>query len=289
MKKTVLVTGTSGGFGADMVETLHQAGHRVFASMRNANSTARDAAEKFRKKGIDVLDLDVTSDASVDAAFSALYKETGGNLDVLVNNAGLFFAGLSETFSPDQVRTMFEVNVFGVQRVMRAALPQMRKNMAGLIINIGSILGRVTIPFVGHYGATKHAVEAITESYRYELSQLGIDVVLIQPGPFATNLYSAPAQPADPDRAQGYGQTAILPNEITKVLGGFFQSPDAPKPHEVAAEVERLIATPDGRRPPRVVVGAAFGADEANGALRQLQTNLVHGFGFDKLEKLNVR
>jgi NAD(P)-dependent dehydrogenase (short-subunit alcohol dehydrogenase family) len=289
MKKTVLITGTSGGFGADTVETLHKAGHRVFASMRDVKSTARETAEKFRAEGIDVLDLDVTSDASVDAAFADLYKKTGGKLDVLVNNAGLFFAGLSETFSPEQVRTMYEVNVFGMHRVMRAALPQMRKNKAGLVINIGSILGRVTIPFVGHYGATKHAVEAMTESYRYELSQLGIDVVLIQPGPFATNLYSAPAPPANPDRAQGYGETAELPNEIGKILGAFFQNPASPTPHEVAKEVEKLIATPDGKRPARVVVGAAFGADQADEALKPLQANLVHGFGFDKLEKLNVR
>jgi len=184
---------------------------------------------------------------------------------------------------------MFEVNVFGMHRLMRAALPQMRKNKAGLVINIGSILGRVTIPFVGHYGATKHAVEAMTESYRYELSQLGIDVVLIQPGPFATNLYSAPAAPANPYRAQGYGETAELPNEIGKILGAFFQNPASPTPHEVAKEVEKLIATTDGKRPARVVVGAAFGADQADEALKPLQANLVHGFGFDKLEKLNVR
>jgi NAD(P)-dependent dehydrogenase (short-subunit alcohol dehydrogenase family) len=100
MKKIVLVTGTSGGFGADIVSTLHESGHRVFASMRKANGTDREAAKQFREKGISVLDLDVTSDASVDAALAALYKETGGKLDVLVNNAGLFFAGLSETFLP---------------------------------------------------------------------------------------------------------------------------------------------------------------------------------------------
>jgi uncharacterized protein YbjT (DUF2867 family) len=96
-------------------------------------------------------------------------------------------------------------------------------------------------------------------------------------------------QPADPDLGQEYGPTAALPNEITRFLGGFFQSPDSPKPHEVAQQVEKLIVTPDGRRPARVVVGAAFGADEANTALRPLQEKLLHGFGFDKLDKLNVQ
>lgn len=289
MSKTVLITGTSGGFGEDTARTLHEAGHRVFATMRAGEGKSSATAEKFRAAGIEVLELDVTSDASVDAAFEALFRKTDGKLDVLVNNAGLFFAGLSETFSPAQVQSMFEVNVFGVQRMIRAALPAMRKNRSGLIVNIGSILGRLTIPFVGLYGASKHAVEAMTESYRYELSQLGIDVVLVQPGPFATNLYAAPQAPASPDRAEGYGEVAELPNEIGKVLAGFFGSGNAPAPHEVAKEVAKLVGTPDGKRPARVTVGAAFGADAANSALEPIQAQMVHGFGFDKLATLKTR
>src|SRR5579871_1910927 len=189
MSKTILITGTSTGFGKDAALTLAAAGHHVFATMRAADSGNRGAADELRAKGIDVVELDVTRDASVDAAFSALYQKTGGKLDVLINNAGAFIGGLSETYTPGQVSAMFEVNVFGVQRVTRAALPQMRRSKSGLIINIGSILGRVTLPFFGLYGATKFAVEALTESYRYELSQLGVDVVLVQPGPFPTELY----------------------------------------------------------------------------------------------------
>src|SRR6202012_4962575 len=137
-------------------------------------------------------------------AFAALFKKTGNKLDVLVNNAGLFAMGLSETYTPEQGRGMFEVNVFGTQRVIRAALPAMRKRKSGLVINVGSILGRVTIPFIGLYGASKFALEALTESYRYELSQLGVDVGLVQPSAYPTGLYSARLQPADAGRAAEY-------------------------------------------------------------------------------------
>jgi short-subunit dehydrogenase len=118
--------------------------------------------------------LCATSAAGTALQFQTLYSKTAGKMDVLINNAGLFAQGISETYTPEQVREMFEVNVFGIQRVTRAALPEMRKKRSGLIVNIGSILGRVTIPFIGLYGASKFAVEALTESYRYELSQLGI-------------------------------------------------------------------------------------------------------------------
>ncbi|RRA49270.1 SDR family oxidoreductase [Acidipila sp. EB88] len=287
MSKTILITGASGGFGADSAKTLAKAGHRVFASMRDLNATAAATlVAEFQSVGIETLELDVTRETSIDAAVNALLAETGGELDVLINNAGVFFAGISETFSPDQLKNMFEVNVFGVQRVIRAALPHMRKRHSGLIINIGSILGRLTIPFVGLYGASKHALEALTDSYRYELSQLGIDVVLVQPGPFATNLYAAPQQPADPERASGYADVAALPAKIGEVLGGFFHSGNAPEPHEVAKELAKLVETPAGNRPARVTVGAAFGADTANTALEPIQAALVHGFGFDQLAAL---
>ena len=289
MKKTVLITGASAGFGADSAKSLARAGHRVFATMRNINDkSAPKTAAELRGLGIEVLELDVTSDASVDRAFGEIHAKTGGTLDVLVNNAGQFLAGISEAFTADQVKAMFDVNVFGVQRVTRAALPSMRKTGTGLIINIGSILGRLTIPFVGIYGASKHALEALTESYRYELSQLGVDVVLVQPGPFATSLYAAPQQPGDPGRVGEYGEVAGLPGKIGEVLAGFFQSGNAPQPHEVGATLEQLIATPAGQRPARVVVGAGFGAAEANTALQPLQAQLLHGFDYDHLATLKT-
>jgi NAD(P)-dependent dehydrogenase (short-subunit alcohol dehydrogenase family) len=288
MSKTILITGTSNGFGKDAALTLATAGHQVFATMRGVNDRNRSAAEELRLQGIGVLELDVTSDASVNAAFKELHEKIGSKLDVLINNAGLFAQGISETFTPQQVGAMFDVNVIGIQRVTRAALPAMRKNKSGLIINIGSILGRVTIPFIGLYGASKFAVDAMTESYRYELSQLGIDVVLAQPSAYPTKLYSSLQHAADSSRALGYGQVAAVPDEFVKFLSGVFGGDNPPDSHDVARALVDLIETPAGKRQERVIVGAPFGADAVNAAAKPVQAELVKGLGMDSLSRLKV-
>jgi short-subunit dehydrogenase len=289
MSKTILITGTSNGFGKDAAKTLAASGHQVLATMRDPYMRNSASAEELRSIGIEVLELDVTDDMSVDSAFRELYKKTGGKIDVLINNAGLFAQGIAETYTPDQLRDMFEVNVFGIQRVTRAALPEMRKRKSGLIVNIGSILGRVTIPFIGLYGASKFAVEALTESYRYELSQLGVDVVLLQPSAYPTGLYSATQQPADAGRAEEYGEVAALPGAFVDFLKGVFSGADAPDSHDVSKALVELIATPAGERPDRVVVGAPYGADAVNTAVHPIQAQLINGIGFDKLQKLSVQ
>jgi len=211
MSDTILITGTSNGFGKDLANTLAAGGHRVFATMRDMDGRNREVAKELQAKGIETLELDVTNNASVDAAVKTLFAKTDGRLDVLVNNAGIASGGLAESFTPEQVREMFEVNVFGVQRMIRAVVPQMQANKSGLIVNVGSILGRLTLPFYGLYGASKHALEALTEGYRYELSQLGIDVVLVQPGPFPTNLWAAVQKPSDPGRADCTARSPLFP------------------------------------------------------------------------------
>lgn len=287
MQKTILITGTSNGFGKDAALTLTAAGHRVFATMRDAEGRNRAAAQALRAKGIAVVELDVTDDASVAAAFEAVLAQAGGRLDVLVNNAGLMIQGISEAITADQTRAMFDVNVFGIQRTTRAALPAMRRAGTGLIVNIGSILGRVTIPFVGLYGATKYAVEAMTESYRYELSQLGIDVVLVQPSAYPTNLYAHQA-PADGGRAPEYGAVAEVPKAFVAFLQGVFEGADAPDPHDVAQALATLVDTPAGQRPERVVVGNPFGASEVNTVVKPIQGQLIAGIGMSGLATLKA-
>lgn len=120
---TDLITGASSGFGRDTAETLAAQGHRVFAGVRDIAGRNAETAMQLKAKGITPVELDVTKDASVDAAIRQVLGATGGKLDVLVNNAGIASAGVSESFTPDQVRDLFEVNVFGVQRMLRAALP----------------------------------------------------------------------------------------------------------------------------------------------------------------------
>jgi len=168
MSKTILITGASTGFGHDTAETLTRAGHTVFASMREPQAKNREHAEKLRKQGIKVVELDVSSDASVERAVKEVLARAS-RIDVLINNAGVASAGITEAFTPDQAKTVFNTNVVGLLRATRAVLPAMRRQGDGLIINIGSILGRVTFPFFGIYGASKFAIEALTDSLRYEV------------------------------------------------------------------------------------------------------------------------
>src|SRR5205809_7320408 len=213
MSKTILITGTSSGFGRDTAETLFRAGHTVYASMRGAQGKNREATEALRKLGIKTVELDVSDDASVEAGVKNVLAEAG-KIDVLVNNAGVMSAGVTEAFTAEQAKVIFDTNVIGLLRVTRAVLPSMRQKRDGLIINIGSILGRVTFPFVGIYGASKFAVEALTDSVRYEVSQFGIDVVLVQPSAYPTNMYAAIQRPADFARAADYGDIAQMPGKM---------------------------------------------------------------------------
>jgi NAD(P)-dependent dehydrogenase (short-subunit alcohol dehydrogenase family) len=285
MPKTILITGTSTGFGRDTAETLARAGHTVFASMRDPQAKNREHAKTLRKQGIEVVELDVSSDASVDRAVKEVLAHAS-RIDVLINNAGIASAGITEAFTPDQAKIVFNTNVVGLLRTTRAVLPAMRGQGDGLIINIGSILGRVTFPFFGIYGASKFAVEALTDSLRYEVSQLGIDVVLIQPSAYPTSMYANVQQPADTDRAAAYGAVGEIPGAMFKHFMTMFQAPDAPNPHDVAEAIAKLVAAPKGSRPARTVVGAAFGSDTVNEQTAPVQAHVVEALGLGHLAKV---
>lgn len=285
MSKTILITGASTGFGRDTAETLARAGHTVFASMRDPQGKNRPHAEALRKQSIGVVELDVTNDASVDQGVQEVLKRTKC-IDVLVNNAGFGSAGVTEAFTPDQVKIVFDTNVVGVLRTARAVLPTMRDQHAGLIVNVGSVLGRVTFPFFGIYGASKFAVEALTDSLRYEVSQLGIDVVLVQPSAYPTPFYENVQQPADTDRIAAYGTVGEIPSAIFKHFMTKFQAPDAPNSHDVAEAIAKLVALPKGSRPARTVVGAAFGSDIVNAQTAPVQANVVEALGLGHLTKV---
>jgi len=282
MSKTILITGTSSGFGRDTAETLARAGHTVYASMRDIAGVNRPHADALRALGLAVVQLDVTDEASVESAVGTVLAKAG-RIDVLINNAGIAAAGVSEAFTPDQVRALFEVNVFGLQRTLRAVLPAFRRQGDGLIVNVGSILGRVTFPFFGLYGASKYAVEALTDSYRYELSQFGVDVVLVQPSAYPTSMYSSVQQPADVRRAEDYGAVGKIPGKMFETFMGIFQGKNAPNPHDVAEAIAKLVGQPKGSRPARIVVGQPFGADVVNQQTAPVQTQVVEGLGLGHL------
>ncbi|HTJ95408.1 MAG TPA: SDR family oxidoreductase [Pararobbsia sp.] len=278
MSKMILITGASTGFGRDAAETLADAGHRVFASMRDINGRNRPHARALAEKGIDIVELDVTDDASVERGVASAVKKAG-RLDVVINNAGIGAAGVSEAFTPEQAHALFNVNVGGIQRTLRAVLPVFRRQRHGLVVNIGSILGRVTFPFFGLYGASKFAVEALTDSYRYELSQLGIDVVLMQPSNYPTSIFANALLPADNARVAEYGEIGGIPDKMVQTLMDLFQSDGAPDPHDVAKAIKDVVEQPQGSRPARVVVGQSFGTDLLNNQSAAVQTELLGGLG----------
>jgi len=285
MPKTILITGASTGFGRDTAETLARAGHIVFASMRDPQGKNSEHAQTLRKQGIEVVELDVSSDTSVDQAVKEVLARAR-RIDVLVNNAGVASAGVTEAFTPDQAKVIFNTNVVGLLRTIRSVLPAMRNRRDGLIINVGSILGRVTFPFFGIYGASKFAVEALTDSLRYEVSQLGIEVALVQPSAYPTPMYANVQQPEDIDRAAAYGPIGEIPGAMFRNFTTVFQAPDAPNPHDVAEAIARLVAQPKGSRPARTVVGAAFGSDTVNEQTAPVQTHVVEALGLGHLTKV---
>jgi NAD(P)-dependent dehydrogenase (short-subunit alcohol dehydrogenase family) len=285
VSKTILITGASSGFGRDTAETLHHAGHTVYASMRGSRSNNREAAEALRELGIKIVELDVSDDASVEAGVKNMLEEAG-KIDVLVNNAGIMSAGVTEAFTAEQAKAIFDTNVIGLLRVTRAVLPSMRRQRDGLIINIGSILGRVTFPFTGIYGASKFAVEALTDSLRYEVSRLGVEVVEVQPSIYPTNLLTSSQTPARTEVTKSYGEVGQIPDALFKTLKSTFEGNDAPNPHEVAEAIAKLVGQSKGSRAARTVVGATFGSDKANEDVAPVQAKVVETLGLGHLEKV---
>lgn len=287
MSKTVLITGAATGFGRETAETLIRAGHRVFASMRAPAGRNRAHADALRALGAEVVALDVTNTESVEQAVAAVVAQAG-RIDVLVNNAGVATAGVSEAVTTEQASAMFDVNVFGLHRVTRAVLPTLRRQQDGLIINIGSIVGRVTFPFFGLYGASKFAVEALTDSYRYEVSQFGVDVVLVQPSAYPTQFWGGVTQPADTARVAEYGEVGEIPSAMFQQFTTMLSGAAAPNPHDVASAIAALIATPKGQRSARTVVGASYGADTVNEAAAPVQAHLVDALGLGHLANVKI-
>jgi NAD(P)-dependent dehydrogenase (short-subunit alcohol dehydrogenase family) len=190
MNKTVLITGTSTGFGKLTSITLANAGYTVIAGMRGTKGKNEAVAKELSLiSNIEVVDIDVTQDESVKQAINAILAKHG-KIDVLVNNAAVAGFGLLEAYSIDQIRQMFEVNFYGVIRMYQAVLPSMRKEKNGLIINITTGASGHTLPFMIPYFASKFGVETITEGLQDELKQFNIENVSIQPGVYPTEMNS---------------------------------------------------------------------------------------------------
>jgi NAD(P)-dependent dehydrogenase (short-subunit alcohol dehydrogenase family) len=260
MKQSVLITGASGGFGKLITNKLLADGHDVIATMRDAAGKNSSNAEELRSSGAHIVEIDVTDDASVNDGVAAAIELTG-KLDVVVNNAGVGVLGLQESFTPDDWKRLFEINVFGVQRVNRAVLPHMRERRQGLLVHISSLLGRMVLPFLGPYNSTKFALEALAENYRVELSGFGVESIIVEPGGYGTGFDQNLMTPTDDERAATYGDFAQAPMGLMESFRQNFEGDNAPDPQDVADAVAGLISKPAGDRPFRTVVdGLGMGA-----------------------------
>lgn len=180
MKKIVLVTGASSGFGKFTAIELIKRGYTVYGAARRVEQML-DLVDL----GGHAIKMDVTADDSVKAGVEQIIKEQG-KIDALVNNAGYGSYGFIETADIDQMKRMYEVNVWGLVRVSQHVLPYMRKEKSGNIINVSSLVGKVSIAFIGFYSSSKHAVEALSDAMRQEVARFGINVSVIEPGVFKT-------------------------------------------------------------------------------------------------------
>ncbi|KQY58439.1 hypothetical protein ASD11_01880 [Aeromicrobium sp. Root495] len=186
MSKSVLVTGASSGIGRATALRLAARGHTVFAAARRLERLESLAAEATGT--VIPVQLDVRDADSIAQAVRTVEQTHPQGIDVLVNNAGYSLLGPVETLSADEIRDQFDTNVLGLVEVTRAFLPAMRARRSGTVVNVSSVLGRMTVVGTGVYGGTKYAVEALSDALRLELAHLGIDVVLVEPGFTDTDL-----------------------------------------------------------------------------------------------------
>src|SRR5258708_27002804 len=223
-QQVVLITGASSGFGRLIAETLARKNYQLFATMRNVNGRNAAAAREIHELAgreslfLRTLELDVTDDASVDRAVNEVTTRCG-SIDVLVNNAGYGIMDLAESVTLAQAKRQFDTNFFGVLRMNRAVLPAMRRQGNGLLLQVSSGAGRLTIPGMGLYCASKFAMEALAEVYRYELASLGIDSVILEPGAYATPIMGKLERGEDPARKSGYGEMAQVPENLKAKIG----------------------------------------------------------------------
>ncbi len=279
-KQVVLITGASTGFGRLIAETLARHGHTVFATMRDPGGrNAKNSAEiralaKRESLPLHVLELDVTDDASVERAVQSAVEQAG-RIDVAINNAGYVLAGLAEAATTEQVQRIMDTNFMGSVRVNRAVLPQMRRQHGGLLMHISSGAGRVVVPSFSFYCASKFAMEAMAESYHYELASQGIESVIVEPGAYQTPVFGNIVMAADESRTDTYGAANHIGPKVNAAL-----TAAAGHPQEIADAVLQIVETPTGQKRLRYRVSAAsLGVDEINALSESVQGKMLVAFG----------
>lgn len=271
--QVILVTGASSGFGALAVRALGQAGHRVYAGMRDVGGRNRPQAEALlawaqeAKAEVHPIDLDVQSDRSVDDAVRIILDQ-GGWIDALVHNAGHMVLGPSEAFTPEQLAQQYDVNVLGAHRLNRATLPHMRARRRGLLVWVGSSSSKGgTPPWLGPYFAAKAAMDALAVCYAGELVRWGIETSIVVPGAYTsgTRHFENAGRPETAAIVAAYadGPYAGFEKHITEGLAAL--APEDEDAADVARAIVAVIDGPEGRRPFRVHVNTEVdGAEVVN-------------------------
>ena len=285
-KGVVVITGASSGFGRLAATFLARHGWSVFATMRELAGRNAGAAEALRtlarEESLDLhaAEMDVTEDRSVEDCILEVV-ERAGRVDVLVNNAGFGYAGLMESFSPEQARRIFDTNVLGALRTIRAVLPHMHRRREGLLIQISSGAGRLVLPSMGLYCASKFALEAVSEAYRYELASAGIDCVVVEPGAYPTEIFGKIDAGADPAREEAYGDARQISGKVRGAL-----TASTADPMDIPRALLQIIETPAGSRALRYrVAPGASGVDSINALCAQVQEQFLSAFGLAELTK----
>ena len=285
--KVILITGCSTGFGRLMSHDLAKKGHAVYASMRNLNTSnsnaCRELNELSKKESLNLkgIELDVTDTVSIESAVQHIISDSG-RIDVLINNAGTMNTGISEGFSLESIQRQFDTNVFGPARTIKAVLPHMRKQKSGLLIQISSLAGRYVFPFFGIYCASKFAVEALAESYKYELDGFNIDSIIIEPGNYASNLTKNAPMPDNKAVLNEYDTLAYAGEQQLRMLEQLNNQDGAPQPQEVIEAISQLIDMEKGERPLRTVVKGRLDVktDELNERIAIYQNNMLKALGY---------
>ena len=283
-KKVVLITGTNSGFGWLIANSVAALGHKVYATIRDTQGKNADKAAALSKvANVTVLDVHLTDESSVNNAMAGLIAKEG-RIDVLVNNAGFSRNGVAESFTTADMQELFDINVKAPWSLIKSALPAMRKQADGLIINITSGFGRFGFPFAAMYSSSKFALEGLSEGLHYEVKPLGVDVAIVQPGAFPTEMSQKQAYGSDHAVNEGYAAIADVPNKMGAAVGGMFAT-IKPNPQDVADAVVNLINLPQGKRPLRTVVDLFTGAfvASANEAIQSVYEQGMVAFGMKEL------
>jgi NAD(P)-dependent dehydrogenase (short-subunit alcohol dehydrogenase family) len=292
MKQVIVITGASSGFGALSARALADAGHTVYAGMRetagrNAPQVAQvEAYATLHGVDLRAVELDVASDASAEAGIAKIVADNG-RLDVIVHNAGHMSFGPAEAFTPEQFARLYDINVLSTQRVNRAALPQLRKQGRGLVVWVSSSSARGgTPPYLSPYFAAKAAMDSLAVSYAGELTRWGIETSIIVPGAFTkgTNHFVHAGSPADKGRAAEYdnGPYAGLPEQSLQGLASL--EPADADVADVAKAIVQVVGTPFGTRPFRVHIDPSQdGCEVVNGVADRVRAELLRRIGLGDL------